>query len=60
MLWCIDGNVFDKSIFYFIQRFECYTTLIVKQFLENECSVTLEMLDKIKYGFVENVLINAP
>ena len=33
---------------------------IVKQFLDNECSITLETLDKIKYGFVENVVINAP
>ena len=33
---------------------------IVKQFLNNECSITLETLDKIKYGFVEDVVINAP
>ena len=26
-VWCIDDNVFNKSIFNFIQRFECYTTL---------------------------------
>ena len=36
LLWGIDDNVFDKSIFYFMQRFECYT----------ECSITFETLDK--------------
>ena len=30
---------------------------MVKQFLDKECSITLETLDKIKYGFVENVII---
>ena len=34
--------------------------IIVKQFLDNECSITLEMLDEVKYGFVENVVINVP
>ena len=33
---------------------------MVKQFLDNECSITLETLDKIKYGSVENVVIHAP
>ena len=34
---------------------------IVKQFLDNECSVTLEMLKNIiKHGFVENVVIHVP
>ena len=33
---------------------------IVKQFLDNECSITIETFDKIKYGFVEKVFINAP
>ena len=32
---------------------------IEKQFLENECSVTLKSW-KIKYGFVENLVILAP
>ena len=34
----LDDYVFDKSIFYFIQRFECYTTLIVKELLYNKKS----------------------
>ena len=34
----MDDYVFDKSIFYFIQRFECYTTLIVKELLYNKKS----------------------
>ena len=34
--------------------------VIVKQFLDNECSITLALLDEIKYGFVENVIIYAP
>ena len=29
---------------------------IVKHFLENECSIALKTLDKIKYGFVEKDL----
>ena len=32
---------------------------IVKQFLDNECSITPETL-KNKYGFVENLVIPAP
>ena len=32
---------------------------IENQFLENECSVTLKRW-KIKYGFVENLVILAP
>ena len=32
----------------------------VKQLLDNECSITLTLLDEIKYGFVKNVVINAP
>ena len=34
----MDDYFFDKSIFYFIQRFECYTTLIVKELLYNKKS----------------------
>ena len=34
----MDDYFFDKSIFYFIQRFECYTTLIVKRLLYNKKS----------------------
>ena len=37
----IDDYVFDKSIFYFIQRFECYTTLIVKELLYNKINFLL-------------------
>ena len=34
---------------------------IVKQFLDNECSITLKTLEKLlKYGFVENIVIHAP
>ena len=36
-----DDNIFDKSIFYFIQRFECYTTLIVKELLYNKIKFLL-------------------
>ena len=32
---------------------------IVKQFLDNECSITLETLE-IKYGFIKNLVILAP
>ena len=32
----MDDYVFDKYIFYFIQRFECYATLIVKGLLYNK------------------------
>ena len=32
---------------------------IVKQFLDNECSITPKRW-KIKYGFVENLVILAP
>ena len=34
----MDDYVFDKSIFYFIQRFERYITLIVKELLYNKKS----------------------
>ena len=34
----MDDYVFDKPIIYFIQRFECYTTLIVKELLYNKNS----------------------
>ena len=37
-LWCMDDYIFDKSIFHFIQRFECYTTFIVKELLYNKKS----------------------
>ena len=33
---------------------------IVKQFLDNECSITLKTWDKTKYEFVAKVVINAP
>ena len=33
---------------------------IVKQFLDNECSITLKTLKIIKYGFAENIVIYAP
>ena len=32
----MDDYIFNKSISYFIQRFECYTTLIVKELLCNK------------------------
>ena len=35
-LWCMDDYVFDKSIFYFIESFDCYATLIVKELLYNK------------------------
>ena len=34
----MDDYVFNKSIFYFIQRFQRYTTLIVKELLYNKKS----------------------
>ena len=34
----MDDYVFEKSIFYFIQRFVCYTTLIVKELHYNKKS----------------------
>ena len=34
----MDDYFFDKSIFYFIQRFECYTAVIVKELLYNKKS----------------------
>ena len=40
-LWCMDDYIFDKSIFHFIQRFECYTTFIVKELLYNKISFLL-------------------
>ena len=38
LIWWMDDYAFDKSIFNFIQRFECYTTLIVKKLLYNKKS----------------------
>ena len=34
----MNDYVFYESMFYFIQRFECYTTLIVKELLYNKKS----------------------
>ena len=56
MLWCIDDNVFDKSVFDLTQRLECYITLIVKE-LDNNESNKIIFFNSILESFVNYIEI---
>ena len=62
--WCnIDDNFFNKSIFDFIQHFECYTTLIVKELVYSKIkfftsiSKSIENNIKITLANISNNII---